>query len=556
MIDGLRRRCRARRIGAVGITLALFLAGCGIQHGTDEPSRSNPKIAPVEGGSITYGIESETTGGWCLPEAQLAAGGTEVAQAIYETLTVPNASGQFVPYLAKSIAHNKDSTQWTITLRDGITFHDGEPLHAAAVVQNLDAYRRGPLWSAAFDDIADVRAVDNLTVLVTTKVPWIAFPAALWGTGRLGIAAPAQLNDANCASNLIGTGPFTLRSWVPNDSLVVTKNPHYWQRDESGRPLPYLDQITFRPQEDTSQRVNGLKGGDLDLVQVVDGQQIAGLRDDAKSGLINLLVTGRAAEVEHVMLNTARPPFDRRSCRLAVAHAIDVDSLSQETGAGTRKATQPFAPDSPGYQRDPGYPRYDAENAKQFLSECTSELGTSELRFGLDSTPDPPVQALANAIKDQLSKVGIRVELASPTVQSEYIDVAVRGEFQAMLWRNFPSTDPDTLYPWWHSTAIDPNTGATVRNPVNFSSIGDPVIDQSLEQGRSEADPAKRRHVYEEIGRQFAKEAYNIWAWYVDWAFAAQSRLEGLRGPRLPSGDRRGLPITSVEPVLGLWLRR
>lgn len=535
----------------------MVLGACGVATGeSKQRSQSGANGVPVEGGSITYGIESETTGGWCLPDAQLAAGGTEVAQAIYDTLTVPNAKGVFVPYLARSIDHNRDSTQWTITLRGGISFHDGEPLDAAAVVQNLNAYRRGPLWGVAFDDIADVRAVDNLTVLVSTKVPWVAFPASLWGTGRLGIAAPAQLNDVNCARNLIGTGPFTLKSWEPNDSLVVTKNPHYWQKSKSGIALPYLDQITFRPQEDTSQRVNGLKGGDLDLVQVADGQQTAGLRDDARSGLVNLLVSGRGAEVEHTMLNIGRPPFDRRACRLAVAHAIDTASISEETGAGTRIATQPFAPKTLGYQRAPGYPAYDSDDAKQFLDECTSELGTSELRFTLGSTPDPPVQALANALKEQLAKLDIRVELSPPTSQSQYIDVAIRGEFQAMLWRNFPNTDPDTLAPWWQSTTVDPATGAPVRNPVNFSSIADPVIDQNLERGRSDPDPAKRRLAYEAIGRQFAKEAYDLWAWYVDWAFAAQPSVRGLQGPDLPNGDRRGLPIASVQPVLGLWLRR
>ncbi|HMG25594.1 MAG TPA: ABC transporter substrate-binding protein [Acidimicrobiia bacterium] len=537
--------------------LATVLGACGVQNSeTNERGHADADGSPVEGGSITYGIESETTGGWCLPDAQLAAAGTEVAQAIYETLTVPNARGQFVPYLAKSVDHNRDYTQWTITLRGGISFHDGEPLDAAAVVRNLEAYRQGPLWRAAFGDIADVRAVDNLTVLVTTRVPWVEFPAALWGTGRLGIAAPAQLDDLNCATNLIGTGPFSLKSWVPDDSLVVTKNVHYWQKDKSGKALPYLDQITFRPQEDSSQRVNGLKGGDLDLVQVADGQQIAGLRDDARSGLVNLLVSGRDAEVDHTMLNTARPPFDRKSCRLAVAYAIDTESLRESTGAGTRVATQPFAPRTSGYQRNPGYPGFNSEDAERFLNDCTGELGAGELRFTLDSTPDPPVQALGNAVKDQLAKVGIRVELAAPTNQSAYIDLAIRGEFQAMLWRNFPSVDPDTLYPWWHSTAIDPGTGATVRNLANLSSIQDPVIDQSLEHGRSEADPAKRRRLYEAIGRRFGEEAYNIWAWYVDWAFAARPRLQGLQGPELPTGERRGLPITSVQPVLGLWLRR
>ena len=72
--------------------------------------------------------------------------------------------------------------------------------------------------------------------------------------------------------------------------------------------------------------------------------------------------------------------------------------------------TQPFAPKTLGYQRAPGYPAYDSDDAKQFLDECTSELGTNELRFTLGSTPDPPVQALANALKEQLAKLGALVE--------------------------------------------------------------------------------------------------------------------------------------------------
>jgi ABC-type transport system substrate-binding protein len=112
------------------------------------------------------------------------------------------------------------------------------------------------------------------------------------------------------------------------------------------------------------------------------------------------------------------------------------------------------------------------------------------------------------------------------------------------------------MYPWWHSTAVQPGTDATVRNPVNFSSISDPVIDHDLELGRSEPDPARRKLLYQEIGRQFAKEAYNLWGWYVDWAFAAGPRVNGLQGVDLPNGDHRGLPITSVQPVLGLWVGR
>lgn len=556
MIRRVRSLRRERRLACLGSALVALAVACGGAAPAASGGVPSARRAPAPGGSITYGLEAETLGGWCLPRAQLAAGGTEVAQAIYETLTVPNAKGDFVPYLAKSIEHSPDYTQWTIVLRPGISFHDGEPFNAAAVVQNLDAYRNGPLWSSAFGDVADVRATDAMTVVVTTRVPWIAFPALLWGTGRVGMVAPAQLNNPDtCAQNLIGTGPFKMQSWVPNDSLVVTKNTRYWQKDTTGNPLPYLDKITFVPQEDTSQRVNGLKGGDLDVIQLSDGLQIAHLRDDSQQGLVKLLESDRAAEVSHTMLNVGKPPFDRRSCRLAVAYAIDGAALNKLNGTVTPIATQPYAPKSPGYQRDPGYPGYSADDAKRSLDECKQDLGTSTLRFTLDSTPDPPVQALAGAIRDQLAKLDIQVDLLPPTPQSDYVNVAVLGQYEAILWRNFPSTDPDTLYPWWHSTAIDPSSGAVVRNPMNLSSIDDAVIDGDLERARSEPNTAKRNDLYRDIGSVFAKEAYNVWGWYVDWAFAARPRITGLEGPPLPNGQRRGVPITSVQPLLGLRVR-
>ncbi len=100
---------------ALGAGLALLAAACGGGGGggggggtgaqTNIPKDTGK---PVQGGSITYGLEAETLGGWCLPDAQLAAGGIQVEQAIYDTLTVPNDKGEFVPYLAKSISHSDD----------------------------------------------------------------------------------------------------------------------------------------------------------------------------------------------------------------------------------------------------------------------------------------------------------------------------------------------------------------------------------------------------------------------------------------------------------------
>ncbi|HLT70298.1 MAG TPA: ABC transporter substrate-binding protein, partial [Acidimicrobiales bacterium] len=203
--------------------------------GDDDDADAGP---PQYGGKMVYGLEAETTNGWCLPEGQLAIAGIQVARAIYDTLTVPNGDGEFVPFLAESVTADPSYTDWTIRLRPGIRFHDGSPLTAEVVKNNLDAYRgqypgrTSLLFQFVLADIDTVNVVDELTLQVTTKRPWPSFPSFLYSSGRLGIIAQAQLDDPEtCASNLIGTGPFKLEEWKVNDHLTVVRNEDYWRTD-------------------------------------------------------------------------------------------------------------------------------------------------------------------------------------------------------------------------------------------------------------------------------------------------------------------------------------
>jgi peptide/nickel transport system substrate-binding protein len=297
---------------AAGACVALIAAACGGGGGGDSSSgggssssgngdtgaqfgKPDDEGKPQRGGKIVYGLEAETGGGWCLPGAQLAAGGIEVAVSIYDTLTAParaaDGSVEYVPFLAESVEPNATYDQWTIKVRPNITFHNGEPLNAAAVKQNLDAYRgqapsSGPLFSFVFEQINDVVVVDDSTVQVNMDGPWVGFDAFIWGTGRVGMVAPAQLNDADtCNRNLIGTGPFRMTNcssnvqcgWTINDKLVAEANPDYWRTDADGEKLPYIDEIEFRPVIDAQQRLNGLIGGELNLMHTTDGPTITEL---------------------------------------------------------------------------------------------------------------------------------------------------------------------------------------------------------------------------------------------------------------------------------------
>jgi peptide/nickel transport system substrate-binding protein len=500
--------------------------------------------SPTPGGSVTYGLEAETGGGWCPTSARLAISGIEVGAAIYDTLMVPNRQAKMVPYLAKSVTPNADNTQWTIVLRDGIKFHDGTPLTADAVAQNIEAYRKSPLLGSALQNIASVAVTGPLQVTVNTTTPWPELPWFLYLDGRLLIVAPAQLASPDCASDLIGTGPFKLKSWTVNQSLVAVKNPDYWQKDAKGTQLPYLDQITFRPVLEAQQRVNSLEGGSLDIMHTSDGQAVDALQRSASS--LNLLQepAGRR-EVRYYLLNAAKPPLDDLNARKAVAMAIDRNQINQLRNNGVfTVANGPFDSKVLGFLKNPGYPKYDPKQAAK-LAAAYKAAHDGQFSVVLEHTDDPANTAEAEIIKQQLSKVGIDSTLKQDD-QTAFILAAVSGNFSVLLWRQHPGDDPDADYPWWQ-------TG----NLLNFGKFNDPTLQGLLDQGRAETDQAKRKQIYQQVNQRFASQVYNVWAYYAQWVIGAKKNVQGLAGPPLPdNGGQPALLLYGRHPLLGVWLKK
>lgn len=542
-------------VGAV-LMLSLVAAACGggssdntSSGGSDGGNASAGK--PTPGGKVTYALEAENSEGWCLPEAQLAIAGIQVARAIYDTLTAPNENAEYVPYLAKSVTSNPDFTQWTITLRDGIKFHDGTALDATVVKNNLDAYRgsypaRKPLlFRFVFANIADVSVVDPLTLTVTTTTPWASLPAALYGSGRIGIMAQAQLDDPDtCDTKLIGTGPFKLVKWTQNESFQAEKNPDYWQKDADGVQLPYLDQIEFKPVVEASARINGLLAGDVNAIQVSGGEQIDDLRNATKDGQISSLESDKFAEVTFGQFNTSKEPFNSKTARLAAIKSVDMETFNKTRNLGVLKnANGPFAPGGIGYEKDTGYPTYDLQGAKDLVAQYKQETG-KDLEFTLLGTPDAPTQASMALVQQMGEKAGIKVNISS-LEQAALVSTAISGEFQAMVFRNYPGGDPDAQYNWW-------KTGS----PVNFAKFSDPTIDSLLDQGRATADKDERQQIYGDINKQFGAEGYSLWLQWVMWDIGTATDVHGILGPDLPDGGGAPFPgLATGHPVLGMWVQ-
>ena len=384
----------------------------------------------------------------------------------------------------------------------------------------------------------------NLTVTVTTKVPWVAFDNFLYFDGRVGIAAPAQLaNTETCPSNLIGTGPFKKVSWDVNQSFVVERNPDYWQKDKNGVQLPYLDKITFKPVAESVQRVNSLKGGQLDVIHTADGQQYAQLENMGSTYTLLNEKDGRR-EMRYYLMNVAKPPLDDPNARRAVALAINRDEINQVRNAGAYTVGDgPFDSKVPGYVKNPGYPKFNLKEATK-LAQAYKDAHGGQFSVILEHTNDPNNSQEAQLVKEQLAKAGIDATLQQDD-QTAFIIKAISGNFSIMLWRNHPGDPPDGQYQWW-------NTGST----VNFGKIASPELQALLDQGRSEPDAAKRKTIYQNVNKLFAKNLYNVWVYNVNWIVAAKKSVQGLAGPPLPDGGGQPLFLFGRHPLLGIYLTK
>ena len=523
---------------------------------------------PQRGGDLIYGLESESTAGFCLSEANLAISGMTVARAFYDTLTVPNAEGGYTPYLAKSVTPNADYTAWTIKLRPDVTFHDGSKLDATVVKNNLDAYRgtypgrSSLLFTFILTDVADTRVVDPLTVEVTTKRPWVSFPAYLFSSARLGIMAQAQLDASatDCANHPIGTGPFRFVSWTKNQELKGEANPDYWQIAPDGKPYPYVDTIAFRPIPDDSVRVNAVEAGDVSLIHTDEGDPIknslAPMRDEGK---INLFVSDDQAEVNFLQLNTSIPPFDDLRMRQALAHAVDREDSNRRLNAGLLQvASGPMGPGSMGYLTDAGMPAYDPAAARKLIEQYRADTG-DDGSFIVTSGPSPSDKRNAEQIQRQAEAVGLKVTVQSVD-QSALIDRAIAGEYQGMVFRNFPGGDPDENYVWWYGDG----------NLVNFGKWDDAELNALLDQGRQTADPAARKKIYQDVNRIMATKVYGLWNTYALWAIALGPNVHNVLGPPLPGADpskpgdattddlarQPSTGLATAHPLLGMWISK
>ena len=533
---------RRRVLGALlGLALVAAAVGCGSSGDGD---------GEAGGGSATD-VVTPQPGGRLIVAVPLADPETPLRLEV-EPLTTFAADGSVVPFLAESVEPNETFDRWTITVRPGITFHNGQPLDAAAVKANLDTYSVDEAYGTdPLSPITATTVIDDRTLEVELAVPWASFPASLTadqseGTGL--IASPETIEKLGPLflaqpgnPDLYGTGPFVLEPQeAGSDDWLARRNPDYWQAG-----LPYVDEVELEVVAEGSARVAGVQTGDIDITITS--------RPPEDPGDAQVVTPEGDVQVLAVALNMNRPPLDDPSLREALVAATDVAALAETAGVDpSQVATGPFGPGSPWTDPDATPAAYDPDRASELVAAYEAANGPVSLRLAAQELEIENV-AVQQQLAQQWTDAGIDVELSVVDPYDQTATLLVAGDFDAVLGRLFGLPDPDLYYFWWHSSARK-----TEEKPIGYNYVGvdDAELDAALDQARATTDEEVRRQAMVTVQQRLDEAMPYVWLWGARWSAVANERVRGLDDTPLPDGGIRMPLVGSRLNLEGVWLEQ
>lgn len=538
---------------------------------TSAPETTAAAEKPVYGGTLIVSGEAEVANAWTPAAMQCDSYCQQRARSFYDPVVAIGEDLEPHGLLVESWTNNDDFTVFDFTVRPGITFHDGTPLDAAAIVKNLQVAGQGLLLGAALKDIgknADgslaIEATGDMTFQVKTgfngdlaqPLPWPGMPSALgtqWGL----IASPTWL-DAVAAGTAdptmaVGTGPFIVESYAPRDKLVVKRNPDYWQSDADGNQLPYLDGIEFRVIEDSETAADALRSGDIDIFSTSAALVISDFREEADE--FPMVEQDELTETNYILINVDKPgALQDKNVRCALSLAIDRQELIDATAAGIlAPANGLFSPGQQGYLEDNGgFTDFDPDTAAAMIEEYEAANGPVAVDYG--TTTSQINAQVAELLKGYWEAIGVDFTYTQ-VPQDSFITNALFGDpgFFMYGWRNHAGVRVDSQYFWWHSANAAPDG----QLALNFGRIRDDAVDAGLETARSSLDPAEATAAAESVNKAMAENCYQIPTSWTLWGTPHKPAVKGLGGTWiLPDGtaSRDGAGFSGQFWTQTVWI--
>ena len=470
---------------AISLFLSLMmicavLCGCGDGSGKGDEGSNGLQEARRAANEIVVAIAQDPEDS-LDPHAAASAGTREVVFNIYEGLVKTGPTGELLPAVAESYKVSEDGLVYTFTLREGVKFHNGEPVTAEDVIYSLNRcaeHSGDSALKSAFSAIRDLQAIDEKTVTFRLDQPDM----------ELIYFMTAAIIPAD--GELVGTGPFVLAERTPQESIVLERFEDYWG-EKAG-----LSKVTYRIYEDMTALMMALKGGSVDVCAHLTSAQIRELGEEFTilEDTMNL--------VQAVYLNNAVEPFNNVKVRQALSYAIDrqtiMDVVFDGHGAAIGSNIYPkleryFMPELVDYYE------YNPEKGKQLLADDGYGDGF-DMTITVSSNYQPHMDT-AEVVVQQLAAIGVRAKVQPVDATTWYSEAYTNRQFQATI----TGLDAKNI------TARAMLERFVSDNGKNFMNYNNPEYDALYAAARSATDEASQTEAYKAMERMLTEDAANLY---------------------------------------------
>ncbi|WP_010139468.1 ABC transporter substrate-binding protein [Oceanicola sp. S124] len=415
---------------------------------------------------------------------------------VYEGLFVLTDAGEVEPKLVDSYEISEDGLTYTFTLKEGVTFHSGDPLTAADVkssIERVTAENSASSRKRTLAVITGIETPDDQTVVVTLSAPSISLPYNLsyvW-----------IVNDAagDISSGEDGTGPYVLQEWRRGSALAMVPFDGYWGEE------PTNGGVMFQYFTDATAQNNALLTGAVDIITSVQSPDALSLFTDNPDFTVS---EGASTTKELMAYNDRVAPFDNATVRAALARAVDNEKLLQAIWGDYGTLIGSFVPPTdPWYEDLTGVNAYDPESAQQMLAEAGYADGFS---FTLDTPDYDPHPVVAQFLQNELAKVGVEVKINIITANEWYTKIYKAHDFDATLQEHVNHRDI-VFY----------------GNPDFYWGYDNPEVTRLITESESVSSMDEQTEMLAEANRIIAEDAASMWLYLYPQIVVSTSNVSG-----------------------------
>lgn len=415
-----RGRRTLLQVGAVALVAATLTACTG--QGQNTPTNgSSGGDAPVQGGTLHVGATSGGTGDTLDAQNPLSTMDFIRVGALFEQLVkMSGETGEPELVLADSIEPNEDATEWTITVKPGITFHDGSTLDADDVLFSLRRIEENNFFGLATMgpvDLANAEVVDDLTL----RIPFTA-PYSIFVEGLADVFATRIVPEGYDPAEPIGTGPFQYESFTPGQESTFVRYDDYWQDGK-----PYLDAVVITNFADETAQLNALQAGQVDLVDQLSTASVATVESSGGNAVVS-----QTRGFVPLTMRVDEEPFSDVRVRQALRLLVNREDMNAQVYGGLGAiGNDVFGAIDAAYDGAVPQREQNLDEAKTLLADA----GHPDLVVDLFTAPiGPGAEAIASVFATQAAEAGVTVNIQTQDATQFWSQSYSQVPFAMSFW--------------------------------------------------------------------------------------------------------------------------